>query len=92
MFSDKPVLSRGVESWISKKCPGTPAFLEAMFILMEKGLRNSSAFRTGLSYLNASESEVEEWFLMWRLGLLHPEISKRRNDLTKPYLEALCER
>jgi len=88
---NQPVISSDLDRpWISKRAVGTPASVEALFVLIEKGLTNSSVFRTGLRYLRATEEDVDRWFKLWLVGKVHPELEERKKELNSPWLEVIA--
>jgi hypothetical protein len=92
-FRERPVISKNVDQpWQSKRAAGTPASVEALFLLIEKGLSNSSAFRTGLGYLRATEAELWQWYEAWIDGTVHPDLEKRKKELLLPWIDALSRR
>jgi len=92
-FRVKPVISSDLDKpWTSRKAPGTPASVEALFMLIEKGLTNCSAFSVGMRYIRATEKELWVWFESWTEGKVHPELEQRKKDLMRPWCESLARK
>ena len=92
-FRTKAVLSSYVESlWVSKQAPGTPASIEALFILIRRGHTDNAAFRMGLQRTSISEENLWLWYQAWTEGKIHPDLQLRRENLLKPWSEALAEK
>ena len=92
-FTKKSSLDYHVESlWVSKQAPGTPASIEALFILIRRGHTDNAAFRMGLQRTSISEENLWLWYQAWIEGRIHPDLQLRRESLLKPWSEALAEK
>ena len=84
----KPKVSEAEKPWVSKRAPGTPASIEAMFILIENNQTESVAFKRHLSRLKVSEDEIMRWYESWFSGKVHPDLDTGRADTVQRNLMA----
>ena len=66
-----------INFWESTRAPGTPARLEAIFLMIENGHTNSGAFVSGLLYNNLTGEKAWEYHDSWARGEIHPEVMER---------------
>lgn len=65
------------QRWVSTQCPGMPAAIEALCIMIKEGRSDHGAFHFGLKYTEFTPQQMWEIYEDWAKGVL--------NQLAKDY-------
>jgi len=63
--------------WQSEQAPGTPAYIEALFLMLDRGEQDTGPFRTGLRMTKVTGDQIFRWYESWTHGQVHPELARR---------------
>ncbi len=72
-------------SWQSKKAPGTPPALEAIFEMIQSGKTDSKAFEIARATQKCfNDAELWEAYVAWTEGRIHPVVAEKKPPFRKP--------
>lgn len=75
--------------WVSKKAPGTPASIEALFLMIEVNKTESKAFKFGQKFTGLDDEILWECYQNWQDGKIHPRLKNYRERSVTGIVNAL---
>lgn len=82
----RPLAQFGV--WQSTRAPGTPAWAEALFDMIEQNRTESGAFKFVVRSHRLTDDQVLEMYHEWCEGRVHPLSRSKAPDLAKAIVSA----
>lgn len=76
-------------AWCSQRAPGTPAWLEAMFNIFERGDSQHNAFNIAMTCFQLSDKDFFDAYELFLEGKVLPKIEKMRIIPTKEIMQVL---
>ena len=78
-FGSRPTFSDEGQSekpWTSKRCPGIPASIEALCLLVEQGKTDGPGWKFGLEFTGLTEEKLWQIYEQWSIGKKHPMLDR----------------